>query len=231
MPGPGTRGRALVWGGSAVAGAGVIGAAVVWAPGAVASWTGGVLAAAAMAYLSQDVPRQIGAAVTRRRARRESETSTPFTVGVRIRNQDYVVLAEGEDRVVDVPASGHSVRLVVTGAEDLPVVLTELRAEVISRRDRSGELTRHAAEVPVRRFEVLLDERPPRVRALTTSDFPYQVRRDEPEVIDLLVRTESGDVRWVLWLDWTCGARSGSTRVDLGGQAFRTAARYPRPAA
>ena len=105
-------------------------------------------------------------------------------------------------------------------------MLTNLRPEVLSRRDRSGDLARHAAEVPVRQFEVLLDEDPPRLRPLSSSDFPYQVKLDETEVFNLLVSTEAGDVRWVLWLDWSTEGRTGSLRIDLGGQAFRTAARH-----
>ncbi|WP_369381848.1 hypothetical protein [Streptomyces sp. cg36] len=216
--------RAWLIGGAAAAAAG---AALVWAPGGALSWSGGVAAAAAAAYLSQDLPRRVSDRLARRRG--ASAAVTPPLVSLRIRNQDYVVLADG-DRVVEVPASGHTVRLVVTGTGELPVVLTDLRAEVISRADRSGDLSRHAAEVPVRRFEVLLDTDPPRVRALGSSDFPYQVARDEVEVLDLEVTTDSGDVRWVLWLDWSCAGRGGSLRVDLGGRPLRTAARHARPA-
>ncbi|MEU5432333.1 hypothetical protein AB0G73_03025 [Streptomyces sp. NPDC020719] len=227
MVGLGGRARAWLIGG---AGAGAAGAVLLWAPGGVLSWSGGVAAAAAAAYLSQDLPRQLGARLERRRARRESDSSEPLLVSMTIRNQDYVVLDDGE-QTLEIPASGHTVRLVVTGAGPLPVVLTDLRVEVVSRADRSGDLSRHAAEIPVRRFVVLLDEEPPRVRALSSSDFPYQVGTDEVEVLDLEVRTEAGDVRWVLWLDWSCGGRSGSVRVDLDGRPLRTAARHPRPAA
>jgi hypothetical protein len=73
---------------------------------------------------------------------------------------------------------------------------------------------------------VLLDTLPPRVRALGDSNFPYEVKMHESEAFDLKVTTESGDVQWVLCLDWRCGKRSGSVTVDLGGQAFRTAGRH-----
>lgn len=197
----------------------------VGTPKSVYVWCGGVAAAALAAYLGQEGPRQLGAAMAQRRERRQLEDGVPLAFTARIRNQDYVVLGEG-DRFVEVPASGHTVQLTVTGASSIPVVLTALRAEVVSRQDRSGDLARHAAEIPLRRFEVLLDADPPQVRALTSSDFPYQVKRDETEVFDLLVSAEAGDVRWLLWLDWSVGARSGSARIDLGGQEFRTAARH-----
>ncbi|MFI1102249.1 hypothetical protein [Streptomyces melanogenes] len=222
----GARGRAWVIGG---VGAGAVGALLLWAPGGALSWSGGVAAAAAAAYLSQDLPRQFSDRLARRRAQHDLGATVPVLVSTRVRNQDYVVLDDGA-RVVEVPASGHTVRLVATGAGPLPVVLTDLRVEVVARADRSGDLSRHAAEVPVRRFEVLLDAEPPRVRPLATSDFPYQVGQDEVEVLDLEVRTEAGDVQWVLWLDWSCAGRTGSVRVDLDGHPFRTAARHARPA-
>ncbi|MEU7479643.1 hypothetical protein AB0A63_26885 [Lentzea sp. NPDC042327] len=150
----------------------------------------------------------------------------PLVVDVRLRNLDYVSLTDG-DRVVDVPASGHSVQLIVTGVSRTPVVLAELRVEVLTRTDRSGPLNRHAAAVPRRRFEVLLDATPPRLRALGDTDFPYEVGLHESEAFDLKVVTEQGDVEWVLHLDWVCGRRSGSLRVGLGHWPFRTAARYP----
>lgn len=226
MAGRGGRGRLWLIGG---AGAAALGAVLLRAPGGALSWSGGVAAAAAAAYLSQDLPRQFSDRLARRRAREDSGSAVPVLVSTRIRNQDYVVLEEG-GRVVEVPAGGHTVRLVVTGAGPLPVVLTDLRVEVIARTDRSGDLSRHAAEVPLRRFEVLLDATLPRVRPLSTSDFPYQVGQGEVEVLDLEVRTEAGDTEWVLWLDWSCGGRTGSVRVDLGGRPFRTAARHARPA-
>jgi hypothetical protein len=210
--------------------AAAVAAILLWAPSKVLAWCGGVVAAAAVAYLSHDFPHQVVAVLKGRKAQREVATSTPLTFTAQIQDQDYVVLSDG-DQILDVPASGHTVRLVVTGAGPSPVVLTGLRAEVICREERFGDLARHAAEIPLRRFEVLLDFQPPIVRALTSSDFPYQVKRDDSEVFDLMVRTESGDVRWVLWLDWSSGGRSGSTRIDLNGQEFRTAARHSRTAA
>ena len=92
------------------------------------------------------------------------------------------------DRVSEVPASGHAVRLVVEAAEDKTVVLSGLRAEVLARHDCTGELQRHAGEVPLRRFEVLLDEQPPIVRALADTDFPFRVAPDDPEAFELVLQ-------------------------------------------
>ena len=200
-------------------------AMVIWTPDAVLKWSGGILAAALVAYLSKDLPTQLQQLAGRRRERRERLTDTPVVYTAQIKHHDYVVLTD-EEGTVEVPASGHTVQVVVTGAAPAPVVLTGLRVEVVSRVDQGGDLSRHLAEVPVRRFEVLLDEQPPQVRPLGGSDFPYQLKRDETEVFDLMVSTESGHVRWVLWLDWSMGGRTGSVRVDLGGQPFQTAARF-----
>jgi hypothetical protein len=151
----------------------------------------------------------------------------PIVTDVRLRDVDYVAFTDG-DVVEEVPASGHTVQVIVTGATRTPVVLAEMRAEVLARNERSGALNRHAAEVPRRRFEVLLDAVPPRLRPLADSDFPYSVGLHESEVFELKTVTEHGDVEWVLWLDWLCGRRRGTVRIDLGGHAFRTAGRHAR---
>jgi hypothetical protein len=203
-------------------GAGMVASVWVWTPGAVFTWCGGIVTAAVVAYLSHDAPGEIRERVARRR----QEAAGPLTVTVHIKDQDYVTVTDG-DRTVDVPASGHTVQLVVTGASPSPVVLSALRPEVLGRDHRFGDLARHAAAIPLRRFEVLLDPDPPQLRALESIDFPFQVKRDELEVLDLLVTAESGVVRWVLWLDWSAGGKTGSLRIDLGGQAFKTAARHP----
>ncbi|MGW6978375.1 hypothetical protein ACWGE1_02820 [Streptomyces sp. NPDC054932] len=199
---------------------------MLWDPGQTLAWAAGVGAAAAAAYLGQQAPQHLQEVLARRRAGRELTGSDPFAVATEIRNHDYVTLDLG-DRVAEIPAAGHTVRIVITSMGPSAVMLTGVRAEVLSSEQLPGDLTRHAGEVPVRRFEVLLDSDPPEVRALGGSDFPYRIAADESEVLDLLVSTERGLVRWVLWLDWTSAGRQGSTRIDLQGHAFRTAARQP----
>ncbi|MFG2949407.1 hypothetical protein [Streptomyces adustus] len=224
MPGTDGRRRVLVWGGVGGGAAAVVSVALLWHPGQTLAWGAGVVAAAAAAYLGQEAPRQLQDTLARRRAGREPAQSDPLAVTVEIRNHDYVTLDLG-DRVADVPAAGHTVRIVVTAMGTSAVVLLGVRAEVLSREEFPGNLTRHAAEVPVRHFEALLDADPPTVRALGESDFPYRIAADESEIFDLLVSTEHALVRWVLWLDWTSAGRRGSTRIDLQGHAFRTAGR------
>lgn len=208
----------------AIAGLGGVIVLLLAVPDKALAWTGAAVAAAAAA-LGQRSWDFVGAAVRGHQEEHELETAEPFATDVRVRNVDYITFSES-DRIEEVPASGHTVQLVVTGALATPVLLTDLRVEVIARSERSGALNRHAGEVPRRRFEVLLDALPPSVRALGDSDFPYEVKLHESEAFDLKVTTESGDVWWVIWLSWRSGKRSGSVKVDLGGQAFRTAGRY-----
>ncbi|BCJ41315.1 hypothetical protein GCM10010168_89250 [Actinoplanes ianthinogenes] len=199
------------------------GAMLLETPGALLTSIVAVLGAATIGYLSQSGPGRW------RRPEPTLATTVPVSHTVRIQDHDYVTLADG-DRLADVPAGGHTVRLAVTGLSPVPVLLTGLRAEVLSRSGATGELSRHAAAAPpVRHFEVRLDERPPRVRALGETDFPVRLDHHETEVFDLAVLTDSGDVRWRLWLGWSCGTRTGDVRVDLAGQPFRTAARHGIP--
>jgi hypothetical protein len=219
--------RALI---ASFLGLGLAGVAVVSfmvsTPGSVLAWCGGILAAAAAAYLGHDAPSRLMASLARRGERKKLEATGPFTYTAGIRHQDYVTLPDGDGNL-EVPASGHTVQLVVTGAWPSPVILTDLRPEILTRANRSGELARHAAEIPVRQFEVLLDPDPPHVRPLEASTFLFAVKRGETEVFDLLVTTNYGDVQWVLWLDWSAESQTGSVRIDLGGHPFRTAARHP----
>ncbi|MDF3298418.1 hypothetical protein [Streptomyces tropicalis] len=226
MPSTEARRRVLWWGATAGALTAGAGAALLWDPGRTLAWTGGVAAAAATTYLTQQAPRQVQDALARRRAGAGTAEPDPVAVAVHIRDHDYVTVDLG-DRTADVPAGGHTVRVVVTATGTAAVVLTQMRAEVVSREDLPGDLARHAAEVPVRRFEVRLDPEPPEVRALAESDFPYRLTADESEVLDVQVTVDRGVVRWVLWLDWASAGRTGSTRVDLHGSEFLTAARTP----
>jgi hypothetical protein len=210
----------------AAIGLGGAGALLLAVPDNALAWAGAVATAAAGALgkKSWDIA---GDAIKKRRAAWELETADPFVVDVRVKNLDYVIFVDS-DRTEEIPASGHTVQLVVTGTLAKPVLLTDIRVSVVSRADRTGALSRHAAEIPKRRFEVLLDAEPPRVRAVGDSDFPFELKQQESEAFDLKVTTKSGEVQWLLSLDWRSGRRSGSTEIDLGGTAFRTAGRHVR---
>jgi hypothetical protein len=150
--------------------------------------------------------------------------SDPLAVSVKLADVSYLVV-RGPGGAEEVPADGHRVRMIVEALDPPAVVLTELRPVVLTRRPRAGGLLPHHGAVPVRPFAVRLDEDPPRLDQLGDAGFPFKVTPDDPEVLDLTVHTATADVRWVLELDWTCAGRSGTRRVDLGGQPFRTMAR------
>jgi len=217
--------RRLVMRIAVVSGVGVASLVVllVLLPDKSVAWMGAA-AAAGVAALGRRLGDVLGALVGRRVEAHKLDVTDPLVIDVKLRNVDYVVFEDGT-QAEDVPASGHTLQVTATGAYPKPVLLTRLRVEVTSRASRSGTLTRHAAEVPRRSFEVLLDAVPPRLRALGDSDFPYEVKQDESEAFLLKVTTDSGDVTWALWLDWRSGRRSGSVRVDLDGQDFRVAGR------
>jgi hypothetical protein len=199
--------------------------ALVLVPVHVRGWLAGVLAAALAGYLATALPTLLGAAG--QSWRRRHGGPPPFTVAVRTMDEDYVVVTE-PDRVIEIPASGHGVRLIVTATSSTPVLIVGLRPEIRRRRDVGGTLTRHAAAVPVRRFEILLDGDPPHLRPTDPAQpgFPFQVSGAEVEVFDLVARTEAGDVSWVLMLEWVSGASGGTVQIDLAGEPFRTAGRH-----
>jgi hypothetical protein len=155
------------------------------------------------------------------------DTDPPIVLTSKILDVDYVVTVGPDRRRVLVPASGHIVRLTVEATDSRTVILHSLRPSVLSRAEATGRLSPHFGIVTPRPFEVLLDERPPRLRPLdpTGPSFPFKIGPGDPEVFDLRVQTSDGDVQWVLELEWTSGGREGSLRVDLGGAPFRTMAR------
>ncbi|WP_405822734.1 hypothetical protein OG241_40365 [Streptomyces sp. NBC_01390] len=198
-----------------------VGTAVLWVSDLVPDWLAPLPGAVVTAALVERT-----AAFLRRR----TPGGDPLDFHVALSDVSYLHVPAGAgepSRVV--PASGHTVRLYVTAAERT-VVLAGLRVVVIERRPPRGELSPHAGVLPVRAYTVLLDEDPPRLEPRgddTPATFSYTVGPDEPETFELRAETERWQVAWELELDWVCGRRNGTTRVDLAGHPFRTAARPP----
>lgn len=212
------RGRAVA---AALAVAAVT-AVVLWVSDLAPGWLAPVLSAVVTAVLVEE---------TVRLQRRRIPRGDPLDIHVRVSDASYVHVPAGAGeppRVV--PASGHTVKLYVTATERT-VVLAGLRVVVIERRPPRGELSPHAGILPVRAYTVLLDEDPPRLDPRgedTPATFSYTVGPDDPETFELRAETERWQVAWELELDWVCGRRTGTVRVDLAGHPFRTAARPPR---
>ncbi|NUO42342.1 MAG: helix-turn-helix domain-containing protein [Streptomyces sp.] len=85
--------------------------------------------------------------------------------------------------------------------------------------------------VPTRSFTVALDAtRPAVVPESGHRDFPFKVSESDPEVYYIRADASAYDVSWYLELDWSSGSRSGTLRVDDGGEPFRTSGNNGRPA-
>ncbi|MCC3779574.1 hypothetical protein, partial [Streptomyces sp. UNOB3_S3] len=61
------------------------------------------------------------------------------------------------------------------------------------------------------------------------TDFPYRVSSTDPQVLEVVARTEGHDVSWYLELEWSSGDRHGTLRLDDHGRPFRTSAIKDRP--
>ncbi|MET7419801.1 hypothetical protein [Dactylosporangium sp. NPDC005555] len=158
------------------------------------------------------------------RRRPPAEDQGPLAVTVKLHDVGYVI-TRGPDGPEEVPGSGHRVRLIVEAPSMPAVVLDALRPVVLARREPSGDFNPHLGSLRVRQFDLFLDEPEPRLRRPDGGDdFPFKVSPADPEVFDLVVHTQTGDIEWVLDLDWTCAGRSGVRRIDLGGHPFRTIA-------
>ncbi|WP_405733452.1 helix-turn-helix domain-containing protein [Streptomyces sp. NBC_00028] len=85
--------------------------------------------------------------------------------------------------------------------------------------------------VPTRSFTVALDAtRPAVVPESGHRDFPFKVSESDPEVYYIRADASAYDVSWYLELDWSSGSRSGTLRIDDGGEPFRTSGNNGRPA-
>ncbi|MEU6227365.1 hypothetical protein [Streptomyces sp. NPDC047042] len=214
----GARGRAIV----AALAFTVVAAASLWVFAVAPGWLTSVLSLVVTAALVEPAARFL---------RRRTPHVDPVDFHVDLSDVSYVhVPADAGEPPRVVPASGHTVRLYVT-APERTVVLAGLRVVVLERRSPRGVLWPHAGILPVRAYTVLLDEDPPRLEPRgedTPAGFSYTVGPDDPETFELRVETERWQVAWELELDWVCGRRAGTVRVDLAGHPFRTAARPPR---
>ncbi|MFG3552589.1 hypothetical protein [Streptomyces sp. NPDC047725] len=155
----------------------------------------------------------------------------PLACHVKLTNTSFFhVPALGDEPDRTVPASGFILRLTVTALAGRTVVLSALRPVVLERHRPRGYLMPHAGVVSPRRYTLLLDPDPPRLKPQGDDRHPfsYKVSPDDPEVFELLVVAEHSYVVWTLELDWICEDRQGTTLIDLAGHPFRTMARPPR---
>lgn len=134
--------------------------------------------------------------------------------------------------------------LAVLGKNQDAVVLHALHVRVVAR---NAPLQRSAYSmgdgcgggITPQTFNIDLDDERPRAKPVagTRPDesvvparpFPYRVSASDPEVLDIDAHVEGHDVSWFLELEWSSGDRSGTLRIDDGGEPFRTSSLTSRP--
>jgi hypothetical protein len=154
------------------------------------------------------------------RSRVRTEDVDPVLhVKAELREASYVIT----DEPARVPASGHLLRVTVETAEASAVILGGLRVEVVSRRPPSGEYAPHAGALRPRLFDLRLDPEPPTIAPSGDGpDFPFTISATDPEVFDIRVHLDHGDVSWRLLVDWGLRGRTGTLVVDAAARPFRT---------
>ncbi|MEU5167634.1 helix-turn-helix domain-containing protein [Streptomyces mutomycini] len=133
--------------------------------------------------------------------------------------------------------------LTLQGKSGEAVVLNGLHVRVLGR---NAALARSAYSmgngcgggITPQTFDIDLDDGRPRAEPVAgedagvvvpAKDFPYRVSSTDVEVFNLDAHVEGHDVTWYLELEWTSGGRSGTLRIDDGGQPFRTSSLAARP--
>jgi hypothetical protein len=137
-----------------------------------------------------------------------------------------------------VDATASLMRVTITGRDSGPVILQGLRVRVDERRPPlRGTLVSYfglGAPQSVRYIDVDLSTDPPTWKFIgregePEEHFPLRVSASEAEVFDVQAWTVRGDVSWHLELEYTTpDGEQGVTRIDDGGEPFRTTAAQTR---
>ncbi|MEU4032480.1 helix-turn-helix domain-containing protein [Streptomyces collinus] len=134
-----------------------------------------------------------------------------------------------------VAADAQRVALTVQGTGDDTVVIESLHVRVV---DSSPPPAWNAylgssgcgGGVETRSFDTDLDAgHPTIVPKAGQRDVPYKVSRSDPEVLYVTANARAHDVRWYVELQWSCGGRQGTIRIDDHGSPFRTSGSPGRP--
>jgi len=138
-----------------------------------------------------------------------------------------------------VRASG-TFKAVLQGSGDEEFVLTGARVQVVARRSPAhGTHVQNpcGSEVPRRVFDLDLDrpapqlvpakvtdDRPDEDGVTNVTDWPYKVRRGDPEYLVIRPKSQRYDTEFRVLLDWTQGGRKGVLVLDDHGKPFRVTA-------
>jgi hypothetical protein len=163
---------------------------------------------------------------------------------------DQIAAPPGQDQEIEkreqwaanlggVQANHMDVQVTILGRSAEPVILTNLRVRIVSRRFplRGTHITYGPIGEGVfeRYLSVNLDSSPPKItdsvdqRFLVEGDpkdekpvrFPYKVSQTDPEVFYIAVNTKKCDCTWIAELFWTTRGKNGSTIIDDNGRPFR----------
>ncbi|NJQ15536.1 helix-turn-helix domain-containing protein [Streptomyces bohaiensis] len=128
-----------------------------------------------------------------------------------------------------VPADEQRIGLTLQGTGEETVVVEAVHVRVVERSAPltwdEYQLNRHGCggSVQPRPFTVDLDNGNPVLDpGEGEGGLPLTVDESDPEVLYLTARTSAHHVAWELSLEWSSGGRSGTVRVDDGGDPFRT---------
>ncbi|WP_186785308.1 helix-turn-helix transcriptional regulator, partial [Streptomyces misionensis] len=116
-------------------------------------------------------------------------------------------------------------RLKVRSTAEGPVTMTAMDVRVLSAETPPAEVTYADCQATGAQHPFAVDLDAPAPRAVSPRrGFPYEASAGTPVVLDVTAHTSKSEVRWYLELRWTQGPRSGTLRIDDGGQPFRTGA-------
>jgi hypothetical protein len=165
----------------------------------------------------------VAAGLIQKRVEKALPPARPLTTTVRLDVGNYVRIPQDAGSRV-VPRSGLNIEIVVETSTAQAVILHEMRAVVISRESLAeGRPLAQLGAMEVRRFEVCLDDEPPRIELTGSPGFPYKVTNADPEIISVTARVRDAVISWRLELVWSCGGRKGVLPVDVQGNPFVTA--------
>ncbi|MFE9383332.1 hypothetical protein ACFYMO_08795 [Streptomyces sp. NPDC007025] len=142
--------------------------------------------------------------------------------------------AAQEGVIIPSAANPPSVSATVQAKTSKAIVVTDAKVTVLSRRPLPTEgavvkVTGCGGGLYPRPFEMDLTGsgtvEPDKSGRGRAEDFPFTVSSDDPEQFTFNVKHVRGDVRFAIVLTWVSDGESGTTRLDDGGNGYRTMSR------
>jgi hypothetical protein len=132
-----------------------------------------------------------------------------------------------------VDATETLLRISISGSSGAATDLQQLRVRLVRcQPPLKGQLVSYlglGSGIGARYFSIDLDSNAPvaeyvdaKGRAKKEQPFPLRVTDSDQEVFDVSAGITRHDCEWTLLLDWTAGARHGTTVIDDHGKPFRT---------